>query len=274
MESQPHNNVHGGIGGFMGAFLSSVDPIFFLHHGNIDRLWDVWTRRQQALGRPTLPEGAELTAWSDEPFLFFSGPNGQPVAQTKAGDYAEIGMFNYGYSPGSGEDEVPAAMVAAAPAAMVAGARVAADVSAAAADTGAGGIAEVPAAMLAAAEEPTAPPVVAEVTLNLDENDMGRTFRVLVTPPGAAEPVEAGTIFIFGHHEPGPQTFAVPLPPGLAGNATAAGAAATAETVPLDIRVEEVERAEMPGMMMGAQAESATEAEEGAPVASIEVTSG
>src|SRR5215472_14395154 len=64
LESQPHDNVHGAMGGaagnaFMVSFLSPVDPIFFLHHANLDRLWDVWTRRQAALGRQTLPQGAE-----------------------------------------------------------------------------------------------------------------------------------------------------------------------------------------------------------------------
>jgi len=95
LESQPHDNVHGAMGGaagnaFMVSFLSPVDPIFFLHHANLDRLWDVWTRRQAALGRPTLPQGADLATWSNEQFLFFSDPSGQPVAKTNAGDYARI----------------------------------------------------------------------------------------------------------------------------------------------------------------------------------------
>src|SRR5262249_33757484 len=91
LESQPHDNVHGAMGGGGGAFmishLSPVDPIFFLHHANLDRLWDVWTRRQVALGRPTLPQGADLATWSDEQFLFFSDEKGQPVSKVKAGDY-------------------------------------------------------------------------------------------------------------------------------------------------------------------------------------------
>jgi hypothetical protein len=123
LESQPHDNVHGAMGGaagnaFMVSFLSPVDPIFFLHHANLDRLWDVWTRRQAALGRPTLPQGADLTTWSNEQFLFFSDPSGQPAAKTNAGDYAAMSVFDYDYSPGSGEDQVPApgTPVAAVPA--------------------------------------------------------------------------------------------------------------------------------------------------------------
>ncbi|KAI8923315.1 hypothetical protein BC831DRAFT_471658 [Entophlyctis helioformis] len=51
LESLPHNNVHMAIGGDMGnARLSPNDPIFMLHHRNIDRIWYRWQRRhpQQA----------------------------------------------------------------------------------------------------------------------------------------------------------------------------------------------------------------------------------
>ena len=42
LEGGPHNYVHGTLGGNMGAFLSPLDPIFWLHHCNIDRLWNFW----------------------------------------------------------------------------------------------------------------------------------------------------------------------------------------------------------------------------------------
>jgi hypothetical protein len=42
LEGQPHNNVHTEINGTMGGFLSPRDPIFWLHHCNIDRLWERW----------------------------------------------------------------------------------------------------------------------------------------------------------------------------------------------------------------------------------------
>ena len=37
-----HNEVHRYIGGHMGAAMSTNDPIFWLHHCNIDRLWAMW----------------------------------------------------------------------------------------------------------------------------------------------------------------------------------------------------------------------------------------
>jgi tyrosinase len=43
IESNPHNAVHGMVGGFMGnPYLAGLDPLFWLHHCNIDRLWDAW----------------------------------------------------------------------------------------------------------------------------------------------------------------------------------------------------------------------------------------
>jgi tyrosinase len=242
LESQPHDNVHGAMGGaagnaFMVSFLSPVDPIFFLHHGNLDRLWDVWTRRQAALGRPTLPQGADLTAWSSEQFLFFSDPNGQPVSKITAGDYAAMSAFDYDYSPGSGEDQVPApgTPVAALPATRAFSVQITS--STIGASTPAGGVAQVPAAALEASA-PEAPPRVAEVTLNLGPADQGRRFRVLVSPAGASNPVEAGGITIFSHHVHGPTTFTVPLPENLVVTAAAPGV-----SVPLDIRVVPLEAA-------------------------------
>jgi tyrosinase len=41
-ESTPHNPVHNLIGGEMANMTSPRDPIFYLHHANIDRLWHAW----------------------------------------------------------------------------------------------------------------------------------------------------------------------------------------------------------------------------------------
>ena len=43
LEGRPHNYIHGSfIRGNMATFLSPLDPIFWLHHANIDRIWAMW----------------------------------------------------------------------------------------------------------------------------------------------------------------------------------------------------------------------------------------
>jgi tyrosinase len=53
LESRPHNDVHNLIGGWMPTMQSPQDPIFWLHHGNIDRLWAAWVAADQ--GRQVPP---------------------------------------------------------------------------------------------------------------------------------------------------------------------------------------------------------------------------
>lgn len=229
LESQPHDNVHGAMGGaagqaFMVAFLSPVDPIFFLHHGNLDRLWGVWTRQQAAAGRPTLPTGADLAKWQKEQFLFFSGADGKPVAKTNAGDYADSSFFGYDYSPGFGDTGTTAAVAAASPPASSFTARITTPTV----TTGAPGQGTV---QLPAAAAPAASPV-AEVTLNIGPADMGRRFKVVATPSGGS-PVDIGGITIFGHAH-GPTTFSVAIPEDLR---------ATSGTKGLDIAVQPIEQA-------------------------------
>ncbi len=54
LEMVPHNVVHNNFGN--GSYMidpetAALDPIFWLHHCNIDRLWEVWTQRQKQLKR-------------------------------------------------------------------------------------------------------------------------------------------------------------------------------------------------------------------------------
>lgn len=107
LEGQPHNQVHNNIGGIMPTLLSSIDPIFFMHHCNIDRLWEVWARKQVALGLSALPTDEEAPRFNPEPFLFFVDVNGDPVkTNTIAADYMDTERFGYDYMPGTGEDQV------------------------------------------------------------------------------------------------------------------------------------------------------------------------
>jgi tyrosinase len=47
-----HNRVHVWIGGEMASGTSPNDPVFWLNHCNVDRLWEAWMRRR---GRTYLP---------------------------------------------------------------------------------------------------------------------------------------------------------------------------------------------------------------------------
>jgi tyrosinase len=42
LETAPHNTLHNIIGGVMADMESPIDPIFWLHHANVDRLWVAW----------------------------------------------------------------------------------------------------------------------------------------------------------------------------------------------------------------------------------------
>jgi tyrosinase len=52
-EEAPHNPVHNIIGNVMANMSSPTDPIFWLHHANVDRLWSAW--QQGGRGRTTPP---------------------------------------------------------------------------------------------------------------------------------------------------------------------------------------------------------------------------
>ncbi|MFG2132127.1 tyrosinase family protein [Streptomyces sp. NPDC048751] len=53
LEMQPHNLLHGYVGGVMSQFFSPRDPIFWLHHANIDRLWAAWIASNSGHKNPT-----------------------------------------------------------------------------------------------------------------------------------------------------------------------------------------------------------------------------
>lgn len=59
-EDMPHNPVHDIIGGWMADMQSPTDPIFWLHHANVDRMWVAWVNA--GAGR-TMPAATALY-WS------------------------------------------------------------------------------------------------------------------------------------------------------------------------------------------------------------------
>jgi tyrosinase len=52
LEGNAHNNTHNNIGGWMPSAASPRDPIFFMHHSNIDRIWALWN----SLGNSNSPD--------------------------------------------------------------------------------------------------------------------------------------------------------------------------------------------------------------------------
>jgi tyrosinase len=64
LEQTPHGSMHGAVGGatgWMSSFTTAaLDPIFWLHHGNIDRLWNVWRKRAATHVNP--PDAQWLTS--------------------------------------------------------------------------------------------------------------------------------------------------------------------------------------------------------------------
>lgn len=59
---QLHNRVHVWVGGSMLPMTSPNDPVFFLHHCNVDRLWAAWQAQNPGLYLPTTggPSGHNL----------------------------------------------------------------------------------------------------------------------------------------------------------------------------------------------------------------------
>lgn len=70
LEIEPHGMVHvdvGGSSGLMSAFETAAqDPIFWLHHANIDRLWEIWA------GQPG-HKNPSASRWRDAEFTFGRG---------------------------------------------------------------------------------------------------------------------------------------------------------------------------------------------------------
>ena len=77
--SHPHNLVHSYLGGFQGndqnneqgimddPLMAGLDPVFYLHHANIDRLWAIWniTLRKSNPARISLLSGPTTNGQSD-----------------------------------------------------------------------------------------------------------------------------------------------------------------------------------------------------------------
>ncbi|KAH7652229.1 polyphenol oxidase protein [Dioscorea alata] len=99
LENVPHGPVHLWTGDRtqpniedMGTFYSAGrDPIFFAHHGNIDRLWYIWQTKVAAKNN----SGFKDTDWLDAAFLFYD-ENAQLV-RVKVRDCLDNKLLRYTY---------------------------------------------------------------------------------------------------------------------------------------------------------------------------------
>jgi Common central domain of tyrosinase/Polyphenol oxidase middle domain len=104
LESTPHNDIHVVVGGrgagqcgrglMVDPNCAALDPIFWLHHANIDRLWNVWLA--SGGGRVNPPDAS----WNDAPFTFVD-ETGAQVTMTAAEVLDSAGQLGYVY------DDVP-----------------------------------------------------------------------------------------------------------------------------------------------------------------------
>ncbi|MFL5860758.1 MAG: tyrosinase family protein [Solirubrobacteraceae bacterium] len=104
IESTPHNVVHDAVGGNGGLMAdpdaAAADPIFWVHHANIDRLWFIWNS--------TRHQNPNDSRWTGQTFAFFD-EHGQRVSKTPADVRDIVGQLGYTY------EVAPPATPAAAP---------------------------------------------------------------------------------------------------------------------------------------------------------------
>ena len=88
----PHGNVHVAVGGWMGSVPTSAqDPIFYFHHSNVDRLWNIWLAQGGGRTDPV----ADAT-WKGKTYTFFD-ENAKKVTMTDCDVVRAAQQLNYGY---------------------------------------------------------------------------------------------------------------------------------------------------------------------------------
>jgi tyrosinase len=81
-ESAPHDPVHDLIGGYMADMTSPMDPIFYLHHSMVDRMWYAWV-----LSHPKRMPVSSNKYWNGS----FTYASGLTMTKTKTIDPTGLG---------------------------------------------------------------------------------------------------------------------------------------------------------------------------------------
>jgi len=107
LESQPHDMVHVYVGGsdpsnpqlpglMSDPDTAGLDPIFWLHHGNIDRLWEVWRQNPATHTDPTDAHWLNGPTSLGERAFAMPMPDGTSWTYTPS-DMADLAKLNYTY---------------------------------------------------------------------------------------------------------------------------------------------------------------------------------
>jgi tyrosinase len=115
LETQPHDYVHGLVGGsdpssppadplpglMSDPDIAALDPIFWLHHANIDRLWEVWRANPPSDQNPTDPSWLQGPASVGQRAFAMPMPDGTTWTYVPAGmvDLATLGYTYDDVSP-------------------------------------------------------------------------------------------------------------------------------------------------------------------------------
>ena len=118
IETQPHDWVHGLVGGgdpqsnlpglMSDPDTAALDPIFWLHHANIDRLWEVWRENPTTHLNPSDPNWINGPAAVGQQAFMLPMPGGVTFTYTP-GQMVDLSTLGYTYddlSPPAGTPQV------------------------------------------------------------------------------------------------------------------------------------------------------------------------
>jgi hypothetical protein len=111
VEAYGHNIIHMLVGGYMSSTrTAALDPVFWLHHCNVDRVWATWHQKQ---GDRVYPR-----PWKDMTMAGFTGPDGRQTGRWVASRITTTRGLGYQY------DSLYAPLVFALPPGALGGAPV------------------------------------------------------------------------------------------------------------------------------------------------------
>ena len=107
IETQPHDFVHGLVGGsdpqnaklpglMSDPDTAALDPIFYLHHANLDRLWEVWRRNPPSHADPTEANWVKGPGKIGERIFSMPMPGDKPWDYTP-GELQDLTKLDYTY---------------------------------------------------------------------------------------------------------------------------------------------------------------------------------